>query len=290
MIPTVDEPEESALHIDGGDLPTGLGGSRSRRRWTRALASLVIVAAWVGAGVLLVPHDPNAIDLARTSLEPGPGNLLGTDRLGRDVLSRLLAGGAWSVSIALAAAAISCGTGLGLGSVAGFGGKGGALVDRIVDVATSVPMLFVAIALQAALPQGVAAMVAVLALAGWPAVTRIIRAEVAVAALAQHVEAARALGCSHARVVWRHILPHCAGAATAAFTVGFGEALLLQSTLTFLGLGLPPSVVTWGGMLQEAAVELAGGAWWRVVLPGLAIVGTTALVGGLSRRLAAIGG
>ncbi len=258
------------------------------RWWIRAGAALVLLVVWIGAGTMLLPFDPNAIDLAQTSAAPDRVHLLGTDRLGRDVLSRLLAGGALSTGIALSAGLMACVVGVALGGVAGFGRRAGAVVDRAVDLAASIPMLFVAIALQAAVPPAVAGTIVVLVFAGWPAVTRIVRAEVAIVRTSQHVEAAYALGCSDRRILWRHVLPQCAGAVAAAFTVGFGEALLLQSTLAFLGLGLPPTSVTLGGMLQESTAELGGGAWWQVLLPGLAILGTTAAVGGLSRRWAAI--
>jgi peptide/nickel transport system permease protein len=260
--------------------------SAGPRPWALLFAPVALIAFWLVARLLLAPQDPNTIDLTRTSLAPTPSHWLGTDRLGRDVLSRWLAGGASSVAIALIATLLASAIGTLLGGVAGSGRTIGITIDRGVDVSTAVPMLFLAIALSAALPPGAVGTVAVLAFAGWPSVTRVVRAQVELVRTYHHVEAAYSLGCSDARILWRHILPQCVGTVATALTVGFGEALLLQSTLSFLGLCLPPTTVTWGGMLQESMAELARGAWWHMLPPGLAILATTMAVGSLSRRLA----
>jgi peptide/nickel transport system permease protein len=280
----VDNLAESPDQATEPGYSAGRASGLTGRVWRLSVAATAVVVIWLGAGLVLAPYNHNAVDLARTSLTPSPGHWLGTDRLGRDVLSRWLAGGTWSVGIALSATLLATLIGTALGGIAGSGRSLGSLVDRAVDVGTAVPILFMAIALQAALPPGVVGTVAVLAFAGLPSVTRVVKARVELVRTSQHVEAAYALGCSDARVLWRHVLPMAVGTVAAAVTVGFGEALLMQSTLSFLGLGLPPTTVTWGGMLQESTAELAHGAWWHMLPPGLAILATTMAVGELSRR------
>lgn len=254
-----------------------------------------IDARWLFLGVALllifllpVPADPLRVELGRAGLAPGFDHLLGTDRLGRDVLSRWLVGGRLSIAVASAVALLACGLGTCFGALAGYQpGPVGALVDRLIDVSLALPVFFVAIAVQAALPPGAAGMVLVLAATGWMGPARIVRGEVLRIRRLAFVEAARALGCPSWRILGRHILPGCAGAIAATLTVSFGDALLIQSTLSFLGLGIPPPAPTWGGMLLDALPEMLHDAWWLILVPGISILGATVGVGALAGGLTA---
>jgi peptide/nickel transport system permease protein len=270
--------------------PRGEGGDVSPARsiivgwaWLLPLVALAIFAA---TAPLLAPFDPLRIDPRLASLEPTLAHPLGTDRLGRDFLSRWLVGGQTSLLVAGFAAALAGGVGGLLGAIAGYrGGAVGTLLDRLVDVTLALPVFFVAIALQAALPSNAVSLVLVVGLATWMAPARVVRAQVIAVKRTAFVEAARALGCSETQLLWRHVLPHSLAAFAAALTAAFGDALLLQSTLGFLGLGIAPPAPSWGGLLLDAMPEMLHGAWWQVLVPGLSIVGATALVGAAARRI-----
>jgi peptide/nickel transport system permease protein len=246
------------------------------------LARLLLVAA----APLLAPADPLRVDLTAVGLPPSPAHPFGTDRVGRDLFSRWLVGGQTSIVVAALAAAFAVLIGVLLGAHAGYrGGRLGALIDRFVDVALALPIFFVAIALQATLPPGALGVVLVIGATGWMSPARVIRARVLQTRTQPFVEAARALGGSDGWILRRHVLPQCVGTIAATLTTSFGEAILLQSTLSFLGLGLPPPSPSWGGMLLDALPEVLHGAWLPVLLPGFSIMAATAAVGAAARRL-----
>lgn len=250
------------------------------------LLPLVVLAAFAAVAPSLAPFDPLRVEPRLASLLPSAAHPLGSDRLGRDILSRWLVGGQTSLLVAFLAAAFAGIIGGSLGAIAGYrGGTLGGVIDRLVDVALALPIFFVAIALQAALPSGATSLVLVVGLTTWMAPARVVRAQVVATKRAAFVEAARALGCSEARLLWRHVVPHCLPAFAAALTAAFGDALLLQSTLSFLGLGIAPPAPSWGGMLLDAMPEMLRGAWWQLLVPGLSIVGATAAVGAATRRV-----
>jgi peptide/nickel transport system permease protein len=268
---------------------------------------------WLGAallgllalGAVLAPlaegwlgHDPFSPDLFKRFEPASPDHPLGTDDLGRDLLLRLLHGARVSlaVGIATALAATVVGTAIGL-VAASRGGATDAVLMRLADGMLALPALPVLVVLAAAdtgrigLPRGEAAsdiirIVAILAIFGWVGVARLARAA-ALSVLAQdYVRAARALGASEVRVLLRHVVPNIAGPIAVATALAVAGAILAESTLSFLGLGIAPPAASWGNMLSNAQ-ELVFSAPWAAIWPGLAILlavaGCTLVADGLRR-------
>ncbi len=218
-----------------------------------------------------VPFDPNATDLDARFRPPGGEHLLGTDDLGRDVLSRLVHGARVSVGVGLAAATLAFLAGTLLGSAAGaFGPR----ADRAVLFATGVVQAFPALVLVAAgaalAPPSPFTAAILIALTGWPEVARLVRAEALRLSIAPHVEAARAAGASRRRVLFVHVLPGAIAPALATVPYILGGAVLLEASLSFLGLGAPPPSASWGRALADARESLTS-AWWCVVPPAVAL-------------------
>ena len=218
-----------------------------------------------------VPFDPDATDLAVRLRPPDRVHLLGTDDLGRDVLARLLHGARVSVAVGLAAAALAFAAGTLLGGAAGaFGPR----VDRPVLFATGVVQAFPALVLVAAgaalAPPSAWTAAFLIALTGWPDVARLVRAEALRLSVAPHVDAARASGASRRRILLLHVLPGAVAPAVATLPYVLGGAVLLEASLSFLGLGTPPPQASWGRALADARESLTS-AWWCVVPPAAAL-------------------
>lgn len=218
-----------------------------------------------------VPFDPNATDLDARLLPPGPEHLLGTDDLGRDVLARLLHGSRISVAVGLSAAALAFVAGTLLGGAAGtFGPR----TDRAILFVTGVVQAFPALVLVAAgaalVPPSAMTAVLLIALTGWPEVARLVRAEALRLSASPYVEAARAAGASRRRVLLVHVLPGAVAPALATVPYVLGGAVLLEASLSFLGLGTPPPTASWGRALADARESLTS-AWWCVVPPAAAL-------------------
>jgi ABC-type dipeptide/oligopeptide/nickel transport system permease subunit len=197
--------------------------------------------------------------------------LLGSDNLGRDILSRLLYGGRISLALAAVAVAVSATIGVALGLVSGyFGGVIDDVIQRIVDVQLSFPIIMLAIAVIAAIGTSQGALVGVLVLAGWVIYTRTVRASVLAIKHQEFVQAARALGAGDARIIARHILPNVVAPIIVIATVQVATMILLESGLSFLGLGVQPPTPSWGTMLADGRDYLSN-AWWISTIPGVAI-------------------
>jgi ABC-type dipeptide/oligopeptide/nickel transport system permease subunit len=223
------------------------------------------------AAPLLAPAGPLAADTSRALSPPGPGGLLGTDLLGRDVLTRLLWGGRWTLGIGLAGLAIAVGFGLPAGLVAGFfGGWREAALMRLADALLAFPGLLLAMTAVAVLGPGEGAVAVAVGLAAAPAYARVARSAVLEVRVQPYVEAARAIGCSQWRILAHHILPNAAASLVAFAAVQLGWVLLNGAALTFLGLGAPPGAPEWGAMLAEGRGYLRDAPWVSVV-PGLAL-------------------
>lgn len=218
-----------------------------------------------------VPFDPDAADLAARLRPPDGTHLLGTDDLGRDVLSRLLHGARVSVLVGLAAAALAFAAGTLLGAAAG---TLGAPVDRAVLLVTGVVQAFPALVLVAAgaalVPPSRWTAALLIALTAWPEAARLVRAEALRLSSSPYVEAARAAGAGPVRVVVRHVLPGAIAPALATLPYIVGGAVLLEASLSFLGLGVPPPSASWGRALADARESLTS-AWWCVVPPAVAL-------------------
>ena len=236
-------------------------------------------AAWLVSTP--IPFGPNETatdeDLEQRSpppWAPDSRHWLGSDELGRDVLARLIHGARVSLFIALVTVLIAVGVGLVIGASAGyFGGAVDLVLSRVIEVMTTFPMVFFLIALLSVLrTQSLWPLVVVLGLTRWPDVARLTRAETLRLKTLDFVLAARAMGASSARIVARHIIPNALGPVIVAATFAVGSTLLLETALSFLGLGVAPPTASWGELLTEAhRTLLSPGAWWLAVFPGLAL-------------------
>ena len=236
---------------------------------------LVLVLASVFAP-LLAPADPIRAGFATRVRPPSilgydSGFLLGSDNLGRDVLSRILYGGRISLWVA-AQGVIGAGiVGVALGLISGYvGGWLDDLIQRIVDVQLSFPVIILAIAFIAVVGTSQAALVGVLMVSGWVIYARTVRASVLAVKHNDYVQAAHALGASGTRIVVRHLLPNVTAPIIVVATVQLATMLLLESGLSFLGLGIQPPTPSWGKMLAEGR-DYLGNAWWLSTMPGIAI-------------------
>ncbi len=243
---------------------------------------LIIISAIFLAGVfapIIARHDPVEQDLLRRLQPPSwtSGTTpypLGTDRLGRDMLSRLVYGARLSLVIGVSTVLVAGTVGLLLGLLAGyFGGWIESLIMRLADIQLSVPFLIVAIALVSILGTGLEKMIFVLVLFGWVEYCRIIRAEVLSLRGREFVEAARSIGCSDARILFAHILPNVVSSIIVVATLQVARMILAEASLSFLGLGVQPPQPAWGTMVADGR-DVLGSAWWISTLPGLAILVT----------------
>jgi peptide/nickel transport system permease protein len=236
-----------------------------------SLLTLIVVACLVGPLVLGV--DPNAQDISQRLQPPAPGaHLFGTDSLGRDVLARLLVGGRISLLIGISAAALAAVVGTLLGLVAGFRERrAGAVIMGFVDAQLAFPFILLAIVFVATLGSSVVVVIAVLALSSWVAFARPLHALTLSLKERDFILAARTLGARDRMILRRHLLPHVLPTAVVIATIQVAHVVLFESALSFLGMGVPPGVPTWGSMLSESRSYLQT-APWLSVLPGLALV------------------
>jgi len=235
----------------------------------------LLLAAALGAP-LLAPYPPDAIDLARIEVPPGAGHPFGTDRLGRDVLTLVLFGARVSLAVGVAATAVAVVVGVGLGAVAGYhGGRVDAALMRLVDLMLAMPAFFLLVTLQALLTPSVGSLIAAVALVGWMRVARIVRGEFLTLRQREFTEAALALGVPSGRLIWRHLLPNAAGPIVVAATLGVADAILIESALSFLGLGVPPYLPSWGNLILSGQLNILNGVWWTALFPGGMLLATT---------------
>lgn len=249
-----------------------------RDRVTVAGAAILLLLAGLAVMVPLVsPADPTATSLPDRLLPPAwmargtAAHLLGTDGLGRDILLRIVYGGRISLTVGFGAALIAAGLGVPLGLCSGyFGGATDAVIMRLVDIQLGFPSILLYISALAVVRPGLFNMVGILGIAGWVIHARVIRAQVLAQRRMEYVEAARALGGSHARVLRRHVLPNVLPPVIVIATYSVAVFIITASSLSFLGLGLPPSTPDWGQMIA-ASMEYIHRAWWPSTFAGLAL-------------------
>src|SRR4030081_3448059 len=265
---------------------------RERRVWgrlsTRIGAALVLlIVATAVLSLVWLPHPAGEQDLNRSLLAPGGGGFpFGTALKGRALLSRGMVVGRASLCVGLASVVIGGLIGLVLGLVAGyFGGWADALIMRLVDIQLSLPGVLLAIAILAAIGKGLFNVVLVLGFVSWVQYARLVRGSTLATRAREFILGARAVGASDRRIMARPILPNIAGPLMVVATINVSSNILSEAALSYLGVGVPLSTVTWGGMLNEGKPVFAV-AWWNAAWPGLAILvavfGTNLLGDGLS--------
>jgi len=242
-----------------------------------ALAGLAVLALLYLIALiapLIAPYDPIAQEnVIQTSyLPPSAGHWLGTDRFGRDILSRILYGARISLSIGFIATAISVTLGTLLGAIAGFfGSKADAMIMRFTDMVLAFPRLVLLIMIVALFSPSITVIILVLGLTQWPNTTRIVRGDVLSLREREFIQAARALGFGRWRIILRHLIPNVLAPVIVTATLGIGNTIVLEAGLSFLGLGVQPPTPSWGNMVADGRDNLLG-AWWVATFPGLTIV------------------
>ncbi len=233
------------------------------------LLFLVLGAAFLAPWVSRT--NPQAIHLEKALVPPGPEHLMGTDQLGRDVFARMLYGARISLLVGFIAVGLSTLVGLVIGAISGyFGGKVDSAIMRLVDIMLCFPALFLILAAVAFLEPNLTNIMVIIGLTGWMGVARLVRAEVLSLKERDFIQAARGIGASPARIIFRHLLPNAMGPIIVSATLGVGSAILIESALSFLGLGVQPPTPSWGNILAEGKATL-GVAPWLLIIPGLAI-------------------
>jgi peptide/nickel transport system permease protein len=227
---------------------------------------VALLAPW------LSPWDPNRPEMKHMFDPPSSRHPLGTDQLGRDVLARMLYGSRVSLAVGFVSVGIATLIGILLGAAAGYhGGTIDALIMRLVDLMLVFPRFFLLLAVLAFLRPSIWTIMAVIGLTGWMGVARLVRAEFLTLKEREFVVWSQSIGAGAFRIIWRHILPNAMAPVLVAMTLGIPAAILTESGLSFLGLGVQPPYATWGNILNEGkdAIELA---WWLSLYPGLAIL------------------
>jgi peptide/nickel transport system permease protein len=274
--------ETIARPVDGAieTAPTTLWQDflRRLRRDLPAVSGGLVVLVMILVAVLapiLAPYDPNALDLSAQLAPPQPGHWFGTDDLGRDVLSRMMYGAQISLSVGFVAVGIAFAIGIVLGAIAGyFGGRIDQAIMWLVDVMLVFPSIFLILAVIAFVGPSLFNIMVIIGCTSWMGVARLVRAEFLALREREFVAAVRAQGAGTARIIFRHILPNALAPVLVSATFSVAGAILLESGLSFLGLGVPPPRATWGGLLTDgkAMIEVAP---WLTFFPGMAIFVTT---------------
>ncbi len=275
----------------GGTVEAGTATPVVRSQWKRALSSLrksrAAVAGFIVLGCVVAlaisanwisPHNPNEQVLERRLTPPAwlaggsPRHLLGTDHLGRDILSRIIYGSRISLTVGTLAVIISGILGVGAGLIAGYYGRRlDATIMRLVDVQLAFPFILLALAIIGVLGPGLRNVIIVLGIAGWMVYARVIRGQVLSVREQEFVEAARAVGASDFRIIRFHVLPNTLAPVIIVGTFAVATCIITEASLTFFGLGVEATIPTWGSMLSDGRAYM-GTAWWLTTFPGLAMM------------------
>ena len=281
---------EVGLKSGGAPDATGAPATTARRSWRRlwrlkwGLVAAVVMLLIVGvaaAAPWIAPYSPVEVDIRHRLAPPAwmdrgtPDHVLGTDQIGRDLLSRMIYGGRVSLLIGVAAVLVSSTIGVLLGLGAGyFGPRVDWTIMTLVNVMLTFPFVLLALAVIAVLGPSLVNMVIVLGVADWPLYARVIRAETMTLRERDFMTAARALGMSHLRIIFRQLLPNLVSVIVVIATLQVARVIILESFLSFLGLGVQPPTPAWGNMLGDGRVYMLN-SWWIAAFPGLAIFITT---------------
>jgi peptide/nickel transport system permease protein len=253
--------------------------TKIKKNWRKTSAFIglsIIVAMFIVAvfAPIIAKYNPNKTNL-RTEARlqpPSSEHFLGTDELGRDVFSRMVYGARISLSVGFVAVGIALVIGVALGAVSGyFGGWADVVIMRFVEIVMCFPRLFLILMLLAFLGPNIFIVMAVIGFTGWTGLARLVRAEFLSLKQRDYVMAAKALGASDFRIIFRHILPNALGPVYVSATLGVGGAILTESALSFLGLGVQIPTPSWGNILTSGLSYIES-AWWLMLFPGLAIL------------------
>ena len=240
-----------------------------------ALFSLLFILLIIASAILapyISPYNPDKIDVSAILLPPGAAHILGTDQLGRDVLSRLIYGGRISIEVGFIAVSLSMLIGIPIGAYAGYyGGITDSVLMRFVDIMLTFPSFFLILAISAILKPSIINIMIIIGLTSWMGISRIIRAEFTQNREKDYVLAARAAGASDAYIMFFEILPNTIAPILVSATLGLAGAILIQASLAFLGIGIMPPTASWGGMLSRGKTYIMV-AWWLTLFPGIAIL------------------
>jgi peptide/nickel transport system permease protein len=246
-----------------------------------AVFGLIMVLGVIFSAIfapLISPHDPILQDVEKRLLPPlgqagaDPNYLLGTDQLGRDIVSRLIYGARISIVVSVSAVVFSAFLGTIIGLFSGFyGGKIDSVFMRLADVQLAFPFILLAIAIIAVLGPNLQNIIIVMGITGWVIYARVVRAEVLSLREKEYVMAVRALGGSNGRIIFNHLLPNVVPPIIVIITLEMARMIIMEAALSFLGLGIQPPTPTWGGMLADGRVYLVT-SWWLATFPGLVIM------------------
>jgi peptide/nickel transport system permease protein len=261
----------------------------ARRLWRLkwGLAAAIVLAAIVGSAIFaawIAPHDPIDVDIRHRLAPPmwmdggHADHVLGTDQIGRDLLARMIYGGRVSLVVGVGAVALATTLGVFLGLTAGyFGGRTDTVIMTGLNVMLSFPFVLLALAVIAVLGPSLTNMILVLGAAGWPIYARVVRAETLAIRERDFIVASRALGTGHIRIALRQIFPNLVSPVIVIATLQVAQVIIVESFLSFLGLGVQPPTPAWGNMLGEGRLYMLN-SWWIATFPGLAIFVTTLVI------------
>lgn len=236
------------------------------------LAIILSLAAIAMLAPVISPHEPTKIDVYNVLSPPSTGHPFGTDELGRDLLSRMIWGSRASLKVGFIAVGIAITIGTILGALAGYyGGKIDAVLMRFVDIMLAFPTFFLILAVIAIVEPSISTIMIIIGLTGWMDVARLVRAEFLTLKERDFISAARAIGAGDTRLIFRHITPNALSPVFVAATFGIAGAILIESGLSFLGLGVQPPEPSWGNILTSGKDNITV-AWWLSLFPGLAIL------------------
>ena len=262
------------------------------RRYPLGAVGALIMLAFVGVALfadVIAVHDPLTTNARASLARPGGDHMLGADFMGRDVLARIIYGARISLAVGIGATALGCLIGMVIGLLSGFfGGWFDLTVQRLMDIMQSLPLLVMALVMAASLGPSLTNTIIAIAIPLVPNVARVIRSSTLSLREMPFVEAARAVGMSETRIAVQHVLPNTLAPLIVLATAQLGSAILVESALAFLGLGVPEPHPSWGRMLSESAAEYVRTAPWLVIFPGVAISGVvfgTNLLGDAIRDL-----